>query len=121
MAESRPRTTRTRLALLELLVAVDGHGSISAAARALGISQPTASDGLGDLERRLGLELLVRGPRGTHLTEAGVMDADRLYEAPFTDHAPHGPEDLFSGSDVDELVAALNAIRATAGPAEGVA
>lgn len=24
----------------------------------------------------------------THLTEAGVMDADRLYEAPFTDHAP---------------------------------
>jgi hypothetical protein len=57
----------------------------------------------------------------TYLTEAGVMDADRLYEAPFTDHAPHGPEDLFSGADVDELVAALNAIRATAGPAEGVA
>ena len=57
----------------------------------------------------------------THLTEAGVMDADRLYEAPFTDHAPHGPEDLFSGSDVDELVGALKAISATAGTAEGVA
>jgi len=57
----------------------------------------------------------------THLTEARVMDADRLYEAPFTDHAPHGPEDLFSGSDVDELVGALNAISATAGSAEGVA
>lgn len=57
----------------------------------------------------------------THLTEAGVMDADRLYEAPFTDHAHHGPEDLFSGSDVDDLVGALNGIRATAGPAEGVA
>ena len=78
MAESRPRTPRaprTRLALLELLVAADGHGSISAAARALGISQPTASDGLRDLERRLGLELLVRGPRGTHLTATGLVVA----------------------------------------------
>ena len=57
----------------------------------------------------------------THLTEARVMDADRLYEAPFTDHAPHGPEDLFSGSDVDELVGALKAISATAGTIEGLA
>jgi type I restriction enzyme R subunit len=57
----------------------------------------------------------------THLTERGVMDVELLYEPPFTDHAPHGPEDLFSGSDVDALVDALTAIRATAGPAEGVA
>jgi type I restriction enzyme R subunit len=57
----------------------------------------------------------------THLTERGVMDVDLLYEPPFTDHAPHGPEDLFSGSDVDALVDALAAVRATAGPAEGVA
>ena len=57
----------------------------------------------------------------THLTERGVMDIDLLYEPPFTDHAPHGPEDLFSGSDVDALVDALTAIRATAEPAAGVA
>ena len=57
----------------------------------------------------------------THLTERGVMDVDLLYEPPFTDHAPHGPEDLFSGSDVDALVDALKAVRATAGSAEGVA
>jgi type I restriction enzyme R subunit len=57
----------------------------------------------------------------THLTERGTMDVDLLYEAPFADHAPHGPEDLFSGSDVDALVDALAAVRATAGTAEGVA
>jgi type I restriction enzyme, R subunit len=57
----------------------------------------------------------------THLTERGVMDVDLLYEPPFTDHAPNEPEDLFSGSDVDALVDALKAVRATAGSAEGVA
>ncbi len=66
---------RPTLAALELLVAVDTHGSISAAARALGISQPTASAGLRRLERRLHLELLARGPRGTSLTPAGQAAA----------------------------------------------
>jgi DNA-binding transcriptional LysR family regulator len=66
---------RPMLAALELLVAVDTHGSISAAARALGISQPTASAGLRRLERRLRLELLARGPRGTSLTPAGQAAA----------------------------------------------
>jgi len=49
------------------------------------------------------------------------MDVNLLYEPPFNDHAPHGPEDLFSGSDVDALIDALAAVRATAGPSEGVA
>jgi len=67
---------RPPLAALELLVALDAHGSISAAARAAGVSQPTASAGLHRLERRLGLELLARGPRGTALTAAGHRVAD---------------------------------------------
>jgi DNA-binding transcriptional LysR family regulator len=62
---------RTSLAALELLVALDVHGSISAAARALGIAQPTGSAGLRRLERHLGLELVSRGPRGTVLTPTG--------------------------------------------------
>jgi type I restriction enzyme R subunit len=53
----------------------------------------------------------------THPSERGVMDIDLLYEPPFTDRAPHGPEGLVIGSDVD----ALTAVHATAGPAEGVA
>lgn len=57
----------------------------------------------------------------TRLTERGVMDIDLLYQAPFTDHSPHGPEDLLSGSDVDVLVEGLKAVRATAEPAQSVA
>lgn len=49
-----------------------------------------------------------------HLTEHGVMEAARLYESPFTDITPHGPDALFRASEVDELLQALQALRATA-------
>jgi type I restriction enzyme R subunit len=49
-----------------------------------------------------------------HLTEHGVMEAARLYESPFTDLTPHGPEGLFSRSTVDELIAVLDEVRRTA-------
>ena len=49
-----------------------------------------------------------------HLTEHGVMEAARLYESPFTDVTPRGPDGLFSTAQVDALLAALAAVRATA-------
>jgi type I restriction enzyme R subunit len=52
----------------------------------------------------------------TYLTEHGTMEIDRLYEAPFTDHAPAGPESLFSGPDIDALLDVLIEIRGTAAP-----
>ena len=52
-----------------------------------------------------------------HLTEHGVMDARRLYESPFTDLTPHGPEGLFSQSSVDQLIGILDEIRRTAAAA----
>ncbi len=49
-----------------------------------------------------------------YLTEHGVMTAARLYESPFTDIAPHGPDDLFTFDDVNDLVLVLSRIRSSA-------
>lgn len=46
-----------------------------------------------------------------HLTEHGVMEASLLYESPFTDINPQGPEGVFTSVQVDELVSLLNEIR----------
>jgi len=46
-----------------------------------------------------------------HLTEHGVMDPGLLYESPFTDINPQGPEGVFTSGQVDQLVSLLNEIR----------
>ena len=61
---------------LRLLVLVADLGSISAAARAERISQPSASSRMKVLEQRLGLELLDRRSRGAILTEHGRLVTD---------------------------------------------
>lgn len=64
------------LASMELLVAVADEGGIGAAARALGMSQPAASERLRLLERRVGLALVRRRPEGSVLTDDGERVAD---------------------------------------------
>ena len=49
-----------------------------------------------------------------HLTEYGMVEAKRIYESPFTDLTPHGPEGLFSSAQVDQLVDAIERVRLTA-------
>jgi type I restriction enzyme, R subunit len=49
-----------------------------------------------------------------HLTEHGAMDAALLYGSPFTDLTPSGPEGLFTSSQVDELIATIDRVKATA-------
>lgn len=56
--------------LLDLL-AVARHGSFSAAAEALGVSQPGLSQSIAQLERGLGVRVLERDRHGARLTEVG--------------------------------------------------
>jgi type I restriction enzyme R subunit len=55
------------------------------------------------------------------LTANGVMEPARLYESPYTDHAPTGPEAVFLETEVDGIVDILNTVRANALPADGAA
>ncbi len=61
---------------LQLLVALASGGSIGAAARQLGVSQPAASQRLRSLERQLGVVLCTRSPTGVAMTPAGEAVAD---------------------------------------------
>lgn len=61
---------------LELLVLVAELGSMGAAAHQLGMSQPAASRALARFERRCGLTLLERSPRGSRLTPQGALLVD---------------------------------------------
>jgi molybdate transport repressor ModE-like protein len=69
-------TTRMRL-----LVEIDRQGSVSAAAAAIGIGQPSASQHLRLLETAAGQRLVERNGRGSRLTEAGHVLAARAAQA----------------------------------------
>ncbi|WP_136443192.1 LysR family transcriptional regulator [Pacificoceanicola onchidii] len=57
--------------LVQTFLSVANHGSLSEAARTLGISQPTAGRQIARIEEALDLELFTRQPRGLALTEGG--------------------------------------------------
>ena len=73
-----------RLTLLETFVRIADAGSISAAARDLGLSQPSASRQLAELESRLRTQLMRRNTHSLALTEAGralLAEARQLLDA----------------------------------------
>jgi len=65
-----------QLQQLEYVVAVVDHGSFTAAAGALGVTQPSLSQGVRALESELGTELFVRAGRQVRLTAAGEAFAE---------------------------------------------
>ena len=69
---------------LASLLAIGEHGSVSAAARARGLTQPSISRQIQELERQLGIQLVERTPQGARLTPAGEILSD-------------GARDLLSG------------------------
>lgn len=123
--------TSSDLAELERLLADSGAGEAEDVRRAAEDAQ-----GLGLLVRSLvgmdraaaktALAAFTNGKRLTanqiefvnlivdHLTEHGVVEAARLYESPFTDLTPHGPDALFKTTEIDDLFQTLQAVRATA-------
>ncbi|TFV52859.1 DEAD/DEAH box helicase family protein [Blastococcus sp. TF02A_35] len=69
------------------------------------------SDGVYSVNQMRFVQLIVE-----HLTANGVMDVGRLYESPFTDSAPHGPDSIFSEEEVDGIVTVLHQVRERALP-----
>lgn len=72
------RSDRLRLRHLRLLELVRREGSIGAAARGLGVSQPAATLLLRELEAVFAAKLVERDPRGGRLTAAGRHALERL-------------------------------------------
>lgn len=63
---------------LRVFLAVAETGSFSGAAKVLGLTQPTVSRRLDELEARLHAQLVVRGVQGVSLTEAGDLIRDHV-------------------------------------------
>ena len=66
--------------VLRYFLAVAREQSISAAAQALHLTQPTLSRQLRELEEELGKQLMVRGSRRIELTEDGMLLRKRAEE-----------------------------------------
>lgn len=96
------------LAALELLVGIDDHGGLGAAARMVGIAQPNATRSVRRLEKQLGTALVKRGRSGSVLTPEGTVvahwarevlaDAHRLLDAAAALSAEHHPELVVASS-----------------------
>jgi DNA-binding transcriptional LysR family regulator len=71
MASVNFMSRRLKLRDLQMLEAIAAAGSMARAAEQLGISQPTISKGIADLERDLGVALFDRSSRGVELTPSG--------------------------------------------------
>jgi DNA-binding transcriptional LysR family regulator len=63
---------------LEYFLALAATGTFTSTAERLGISQPALSKAVQRLERQVGVQLIIRTPRGAELTEAGRALRARL-------------------------------------------
>jgi LysR family hydrogen peroxide-inducible transcriptional activator len=94
MEKRLPASSLPTLRQLQFLTALRAERSFVAAAEAVGVTQPTLSAGIKDLEAALGTVLVERGRSGAVLTPAGEEAADRAARAL---------------SEVDDLVRAVHA------------
>jgi DNA-binding transcriptional LysR family regulator len=64
------------LSAFEVLLAIAGTGSLSAAGREVGLTQQAVSSRLASIEAQAGVQLVARTTRGSQLTQAGVVVAE---------------------------------------------
>jgi LysR family hydrogen peroxide-inducible transcriptional activator len=76
-----PSSSMPTLRQLQFLLAVRKEGSFVGAADAVGVTQPTLSAGIKELESSLGAVLIERGRSGAVLTTAGEEAAERASRA----------------------------------------
>jgi len=81
MEDRLPASAMPTLRQLQFLIALRAEGSFVAAAEAVGVTQPTLSAGIKDLETALGVTLVERGRTGAVLTPAGEEAAERAARA----------------------------------------
>lgn len=81
MAERLPASSLPTLRQLQFLIALRTEGSFVGAAEAVGVTQPTLSAGIKELETALGATLVERGRSGAVLTPAGEEAAERAARA----------------------------------------
>lgn len=97
-----PASAMPTLRQLQFLTALRAQGSFVAAAEEVGVTQPTLSAGIKELEAAIGATLVERGRAGAVLTPAGEEAAERAATAL---------------SEVEELV---RAVQAAGAPFSGV-
>ncbi|HVK81262.1 MAG TPA: hydrogen peroxide-inducible genes activator [Verrucomicrobiae bacterium] len=97
-----PASSMPTLRQLQFLLAIRAEGSFVAAAEAVGVTQPTLSAGIKELEVAVGAILVERGRAGALLTPAGEEAADRaaraVSEVEELVRAVHTAGEPFSGS-----------------------
>lgn len=76
-----PASSLPSLRQLQFLTALDAYGSFVRAAEAVGVTQPTLSAGIKELETALGVVLVERGRSGAVLTPVGEDVARRASNA----------------------------------------
>jgi LysR family transcriptional regulator, hydrogen peroxide-inducible genes activator len=76
-----PASALPSLRQLQFLLAVKSEGSFLHAADAVGVTQPTLSAGIKELETALGIQLIERGRSGAVLTSAGEVAAEHAANA----------------------------------------
>ena len=91
-------------AFIRSLVGLDRHAVASAFGEFL-------ADGVATAPQIEFIDMVIE-----HLTEKGTMDPGLLYESPFIDKAPEGPQQVFDFERTKRLIAVIRGFNQTADP-----